>query len=112
MPLPGDLRIPSRSRANMDLQITELTAADLSRGFLESLASLTEVGLTAQEASVVFRQRLKAGIRTYVARRDGRIVGTASLLIELKFIHKGGKVAHIEDVAVHKDHQRKGIGTA
>lgn len=96
----------------MDLQIAELTAADLSLGFLESLASLTEVGMTPQEAQAVFRQRLKAGIRTYVARQDGRIVGTASLLLELKFIHKGGRVGHIEDVAVHKDHQRKGIGTA
>ena len=40
------------------------------------------------------------------------MVGTASLIVEQKFIHGGGLVGHIEDVAVHKDHWRKGIGTA
>ena len=28
------------------------------------------------------------------------------------FIHAGGWVGHIEDVAVHRDHQKKGIGAA
>ena len=96
----------------MELHITELTAPDLSLGFLEALASLTEVGLSPQEAGPIFRQRLKAGIRTYVARRDGRVIGTASLLVERKFIHRGGLVGHVEDVAVHQGYQRQGIGTA
>jgi len=95
----------------MNLTVQELTAPDLTNGFLESLASLTEVGLTPKEAVDVFRKRLRAGIRTYVALLEGRVVGTASLLVEQKFIHQGGKAGHIEDVAVHKDHQRQGIGT-
>ena len=32
------------------------------------------------------------------------------MLIEPKFIHNGGKVAHIEDVVVTKEYQGKGIG--
>jgi glucosamine-phosphate N-acetyltransferase len=96
----------------MDVLIEELTAPDLANGFLESLTSLTAVNLTPAEALPVFRERLRAGIRTYIARLDGRIVGTASLLLEQKFIHKGGRVAHIEDVAVHREHQKQGIGTA
>ena len=96
----------------MSVTIAELATEDLSQGFLESLTSLTEVGLTPEQALDVARRRQQAGIRTYVARRDGRVVGTASLLVELKFIHRGGLVGHIEDVAVHRDCQRQGIGTA
>jgi glucosamine-phosphate N-acetyltransferase len=31
-------------------------------------------------------------------------------LVEDKFIHNGGRVGHIEDVAVHRDHKKQGIG--
>jgi glucosamine-phosphate N-acetyltransferase len=93
------------------LTIRELLAPDLSAGFLDALASLSEVGLTSLEAAEVFRNRLRLGIRTYVAFLGGRVVGTASLLLEQKFLHRGGWVGHIEDVAVHRDHQQQGIGT-
>jgi glucosamine-phosphate N-acetyltransferase len=96
----------------MDVIIEELTAPDLARGFLESLTSLTAVGLTPVEALPIFRERLRAGIRTYIARQGDRVVGTASLLLEQKFIHQGGRVGHIEDVAVHREFQKQGIGTA
>jgi len=43
--------------------------------------------------------------------RDGQVIGTAKKLVERKFIHRGGRMAHIEEVVVHKDHQRRGIGT-
>lgn len=96
----------------MDVIIDELCAADLKKGFLESLASLADAGLTYAEALSVFQARLRAGQRTYVAKIDDRVVGTATLLVERKFIHHGGLVGHIEDVSVHKDFQRRGIGTA
>ena len=38
-------------------------------------------------------------------------VGMISLLIEQKIIHKGGKVAHIEDVVVDKNHRGKGYAS-
>jgi glucosamine-phosphate N-acetyltransferase len=96
----------------MNVTVRELVGFDLNQDFLDALASLTEVGLTPQDALPIFRERIKAGIRTYVAIYQDRIVGTASLFVERKFIHRGGKVGHIEDVAVHKDCQRRGIGTA
>lgn len=40
------------------------------------------------------------------------VVGTASIIIEKKFIHKGGVVCHIEDVAVKKEYQGTGVGRA
>lgn len=96
----------------MDLTIRELTAPDIGSDFLDSLAALTDVGLEPEQALEVFRQRLRAGIRTFVALAGDRVVGTLSLLIEQKFIHGGGKVGHIEDVAVHRDFQGRGVGQA
>ena len=46
----------------------------------------------------------------HVAELDGQIVGSATLLIEQKFIHVGGLVGHIEDVVVRKEFERKNIG--
>jgi len=45
-----------------------------------------------------------------VAELDGKIVGVTTLLIEPKFIHKGGLVGHIEDVVVDKNFQGQKIG--
>ena len=46
----------------------------------------------------------------YVAVDNSEIIGSASILIEQKFIHEGGKVGHIEDVVVRKEFQGKGVG--
>ncbi|MCX7666466.1 MAG: GNAT family N-acetyltransferase [Gemmataceae bacterium] len=97
----------------MDWKIRELIEADLTKGFIETLESLTDVGLTPQEAIPIFRQRKASGVLTLVAvNSQDQIIGTASLIIEQKFIHRGGRIGHIEDVAVHPQAQGKGIGAA
>jgi len=92
------------------LTIRLMDATDLKRGFLEALNALRPVELTMEQAIDVYRLRLKSRVRTYVALLDGRIAGTASVFIEPKFIHSGGIVGHIEDVAVHPGFQKHGIG--
>ena len=89
-----------------------MDATDLHRGFLDALRALKPIELTHEQAIQVYRHRLKSRIRTYVALLDDRIAGTASVFIEPKFIHSGGVVGHIEDVAVHLDFQKHGIGRA
>jgi glucosamine-phosphate N-acetyltransferase len=96
----------------MDWIIRELTPADLHNGFLEALASLAKVELLPWQAEEVFRERLGQGVRTYVAVCRQQVVGTASLFVERKYIHRGGLVGHIEDVAVHRGQQLRGVGTA
>jgi glucosamine-phosphate N-acetyltransferase len=96
----------------MRVRIRELTGRDLTRGFLETLAALAEVGLTPEQAAEVLRSRLRSGVRTYVACAGEEVVGTATLLVEHKFIHGGGRVGHIEDVAVRRDCQEHGVGSA
>jgi glucosamine-phosphate N-acetyltransferase len=88
-----------------------MTADDIGRGFLDSLATLAPIDLTPEEALRIWKDRETGGVFTLVAEIDGAIVGTASLIIELKFIHRGGKVGHVEDVGVHSEHAGKGIGT-
>ncbi len=96
----------------MKIHIRELSGPEINERFLETLTSLAEVGLTVVEAREIFRSQLRTGVRTYVAVIDGQIVGTATLLVEQKFIHRGGRIGHIEDVAVNRDFQKQGIGTA
>ena len=39
----------------------------------------------------------------YVEILDGIVVGSTTMIIEPKFIHDGGNVAHIEDVVISKE---------
>ena len=96
----------------MSFVLRPLEEGDFTRGFLETLANLVPVDLTPEEAIRIWRGRNAAGVRTVVAFEDGSILATASLILEHKFIHKGGTIGHIEDVAVRPGHQGQGLGTA
>lgn len=103
----------SRQVSDRSIKITirNLRDSDLNRGFLETLANLSEVRLTPEAARKVLAAR-PANEHTFVAIRNGRVVGTTSLLVDQKFIHGGGRVGNIEDVVVAPDAQHCGIGTA
>jgi glucosamine-phosphate N-acetyltransferase len=94
--------------------IRELRGPDLSNGILETLCNLADVQLTPERAGELHRRRLRAGVRCYVAwsTESEAVIGTVSLLIEQKFIHRGGLVGHIEDVSVRVGYEKMGIGTA
>lgn len=95
------------------MEITILMPDDMDKGFLESLESLRPTGLTPDQArSVYYTLFNKTRPYIFVAKEDDKVVGTATLVVEQKFIHQGGRVGHIEDVSVHKDHKGKGIGQA
>ena len=81
-------------------------------GFLLSLDSLRETShIKPKKADIIFDKISKdPNYVIYVAEHNGEIIGATTLLIEQKFIHDGGKVGHIEDVVIRKDHQGKGVG--
>jgi glucosamine-phosphate N-acetyltransferase len=95
-----------------DVKIRKLQKKDLFNGFLESLDSLRKASdLSPKKANAIFDKIAKNRNETiYVAVKDERVIGAASITIEQKFIHKGGKVGHIEDVVVAKEFQGRGIG--
>ena len=86
--------------------------SDLENGFLESLDSLKQASdLEENSAKNIIRKILQNDNHIiHVAELDGKIVGSTTLLIEQKFIHKGGIVGHIEDVVVKKEFEGQGIG--
>lgn len=96
----------------MDVTIRQIKKADLSNGFLESLDSLRKASdIDKEKANAIFDSIQSNPMHViYVAVIDSSVIGSASILIEQKFIHGGGKVGHIEDVVVKKEYQGKGIG--
>lgn len=94
------------------MNIRSLEIEDFGKGFLDTVSALSHVYMTQETFKEVFNARKTLGTITLVAEAEDRIIGTASYFIELKFIHQGGKVMHVEDVSVKHDTQGKGIGKA
>jgi glucosamine-phosphate N-acetyltransferase len=84
-----------------------------SSGLLETLTSMTAAPALREPAPKVLQRMLAQDAHVFVALTpDKEIIGTATVLIEQKFIHSGALVAHIEDVATRKGFERKGVATA
>ena len=95
-----------------NITIRKLQKEDLWNGFLHTLDSLRQTsGMGEKTVEKIFDKiNSNPDHIVAVAVLEGKIIGSTTLLIETKFIHNGGKVGHIEDVVVDKEHQRKGIG--
>jgi glucosamine-phosphate N-acetyltransferase len=95
-----------------ELIIRKILESDLENGFLESLDNLKQASdLDLNIAKKILRKILDDENHIiHVAEMDRMIVGSTTLLIEQKFIHKGGLVGHIEDVVVKKEFQGQDIG--
>ena len=95
--------------------IVKLEKDDYYNGFLQLLEQLTTVN--ANEISYDnfcdHYDKLKSNV--FVIKENNKInnkiIGTASILIEEKFIHKLASVGHIEDVVVDINYRKKGLGT-
>lgn len=101
-----------KSLARSNIIVRKIRQDDLQNGFLESLDSLRKVSnIDKRKATAILKKIMSNPSHViFVAEKDGIIVGATTLLVEQKFIHKGGKVGHIEDVAVSKKLQGHGIG--
>lgn len=97
----------------VDINIREAKAEDLP-GILSLHAQLepeADVIQPIEEAKTIFSRIKKyPDYRIYVATTEREIIGTFALLIMDNLAHLGAPSGVIEDVVVHKDWQRKGIG--
>jgi len=95
-----------------EIIIREIEENDLENGFLESLDFLRKASnIDGAKAKEILKKIINDPNHIiHVAIDDNKIVGSATLLIEQKFIHEGGLIGHIEDVVVRKDYEGKGTG--
>jgi len=95
-----------------DVTFRKLEESDIMGGFLESLDSLRKASDLSEEKAKEIFNKIKSNPNhvVFVAVLDSKVIGSTTLLIEPKFIHKGGKVGHIEDVVIAKEYQGTGIG--
>lgn len=89
-----------------------LESSDFNKGFLELLSQLTTIGDISKD---MFLNKLKnisknSLHKIFVLEKDNKIISCATLLIEDKFIHSCGRVAHIEDVVVHSGYRGMQLG--
>ncbi len=77
--------------------IRELRKDDLWNGFLTTLDSLRQASDIDRNIAEKIFEKINSNPDhlIVVAELDGKIVGTTTLLIEPKYIHKGGLVGHI-----------------
>ena len=95
-----------------EIIVRKIIAADLSNGFLESLDALKKTSNMDRKRAFSVLEKISQNPNhvIFVAVYNDKVVGATTLLIEQKFIHDGGKVGHIEDVAISKEFQSIGIG--
>lgn len=84
------------------MEIRQSNPSDIIQ-LITLLSQLTEVGNPRNIPDHVFEN-------IYVAIMNDKIIGCATILIEDKIIHDGSKVGHIEDVVVHHNYRKSGIG--
>jgi len=93
--------------------IRELKEEDLKpeRGFLETLANLSEVEKVSEnKAKKIFKELKKEKSYIFVAvTKNKNIIGTIKLMVEQKFYHQGAKAGHIEDVITRKGFENMGV---
>lgn len=100
----------------MQFDLRPLREDDFLNGFFDTLSNLSEIGdinKNSERIKEIFKElSYNKNFKIIVAedKENHKIIGTATLFIEQKFIHDGGKVGHIEDVAIKKGFQNKGLG--
>ncbi|KAI4495860.1 hypothetical protein M0802_008266 [Mischocyttarus mexicanus] len=96
------------------LRLRPLTSTDYDKGFLELLAQLTEVGKVNKEQFLNRFQSMKnAGIYYIIVIEDlsnTKIVASATLISEQKFIHNCALRGRLEDVVVNNNYRGNHLG--
>ena len=110
----NQISFPKDPSLNSKLQIRFLEKSDRLKGFTELLGQLTKAPPLSQEKFDQIFENKSASSVILVCEHlpESRIVGTASLFIEQKFILGGSLVGHLEEVVVDSGFRKLGISRA
>lgn len=96
------------------LCVRPLRPSDYHRGFLELLAQLTDTAKVSQERfNARFEQMYHSGgyyVTVIEDTRSNQIIGSATLVVEQKFIHGCSWKGRLEDVVVNDTYRGKQLG--
>ncbi|XP_055324352.1 probable glucosamine 6-phosphate N-acetyltransferase [Sitodiplosis mosellana] len=96
------------------LKVRPLQVGDYDRGFLQLLSQLTSVGNISRDDFLSRFHKMKYSGDYFVTviedTRINQLIGSATLVIEHKFIHGCGNRARLEDVVVNNTYRGKQLG--
>ena len=81
----------------------------LSKEDYQLFINLHNISITQDKFNELYDDIFKAAI-IYVIELNNKLVGTAKLLIEQKFIHNLSKYGHIEDVYIDSQYRNNNYG--
>ncbi|KAJ8672981.1 hypothetical protein QAD02_004242 [Eretmocerus hayati] len=91
-----------------------LNSRDYDKGFLQLLGQLTEVGQVTKDQFLnrFHGMRTSGGYYVIVVEdlKIGKVIGSATLVVEQKFIHGCSQRGHLEDVVVNSNYRGKKLG--
>lgn len=110
----SDLELDPEISVPSGLELRRLEVGDFERGYLECLKSLTTVGDVSRRQFVEqFEGMIRSGNYHSIVIVDtstSKVVASATLAVELKFIHACGSLGHIEDVVVSPEQRGRNLG--
>jgi len=89
--------------------IREIQQSDLNDAYFNLLCQLSGE-LKSYNVYNIWKAYLNGSSKTYVYVVNEKVVGSASIIIEDKFLHCGSRVGHVEDVVVDQGSRTKGVG--
>jgi len=95
---------------NIGNNIANLTDDNLHQ-LVNVLEQLTDVDIDDIKEIREHIANIDKNTHIYVVKYEDKIIGTGTVLIEDKIIHKFGKVAHIEDVVIDRKYRGNGLAT-
>ena len=95
----------------MNFNIRELDFDDYYKNYFDLLSQLT---ISNKIEFEIWEKQLKEINNNpyhtiFVIEHENKIIGSITLLIELKMIRGANKVSHIEDVIIRKDYRGQGL---
>lgn len=88
-----------------------LEEGDYEKGYIELLNQLTSCPkIEKNKFKDILQKIYSQSINVYVIEENNKIIATATIIYEQKFIHDCGVVAHLEDVVIDEEFRGCGLG--